>query len=95
MIIVTFLLVLLPAMILTYLLGLIPPLRRNPRVYGIVALFVVIAAVALAALNKFEYLLYRGLAGLLVLGVLAADYDRTVVRGGAADAAAAPSRSAH
>jgi hypothetical protein len=79
MIIVTFLLVLLPTMILTYLLGLIPPLRRNPRVtYGIVALFVVVATGALWAQDKFEYLLYRGLAGLLVLGVLAADYGRTV-----------------
>ena len=78
MIIVTFLLVLLPTMILTYLLGLIPPLRRNPKVtYGIVALFVVVATVALWAQGKFENLLYRGLAGLLVLGVLAADYDRT------------------
>ena len=98
MIIVTFLLVLLPTMILTYLLGLIPPLRRNPRViYGIVALFVVIATVALWAQDRFEYLLYRGLAGLLVLGVLAADHARTghCPRGGAADAAAAPSRSGH
>jgi hypothetical protein len=79
MIIVTFLLVLLPTMILTYLLGLIPPLRRNPRVtYGIVALFVGVATGALWAQDKFEHLLYRGLAGLLVLAALAADYSRTV-----------------
>ena len=79
MIIVTFLLVLLPTMILTYLLGLIPPLRRNPRVtYGIAALFVVIATVLLWGQDKFEYLLYRGLAGLLLLGVLVADHARTV-----------------
>jgi hypothetical protein len=79
MIIVTFLLVLLPTMILTYVLGLIPRLRRNPRIlYTIIALFVVIAPVALSAQDHFEYLLYRGLAGVLVLSVLAADYDRTV-----------------
>ena len=79
LIIVTFLTVLLPTMILTYLLSLVPRLKRNPKVtYGISAVFVAVVTLVLSALGGTWDILARETAGFFVLGVLALDYRRTV-----------------
>jgi hypothetical protein len=79
---VTFLWLLLPTMILTYLLNWIPRLRCNPGIpYGIVALIVALGAAAFATEGEYEFVLCRSLAGVLMLGVLALDYRRTMEGG--------------
>jgi hypothetical protein len=66
---------LLPTMILVYVLNWIPLLRRKPIVnYGFVGVLVGIATVWLAVEGRDGNGPYRALAGVIVLGVLVADY---------------------
>ena len=70
---------LLPTMILVYVLNWIPLLRRKPIVnYGFVGVLLGIATVWLAVPDWNDNGLYRALAGAIVLGVLVADYYRSV-----------------
>ena len=81
---VTFLVMVLPTMILVFLLTLIPPLRHNPAVaYVTVALLVMLATAALAAEDAHS--IPRLFAGALALSVLAADYRRTARSNAGAD----------
>lgn len=75
----TFLLLLLPMMILVYLLNLIPRLRRDPRIASAVAaLLVILATIKLAVAEGVSGLMGRCIAGEFLLVVLVWDYRRVV-----------------